>query len=400
MMAAVTAADNRAAVTVFEKNDRVGRKILSTGNGKCNFSNLDLDMDKYYCEDKEKLANMFSEFSNRQAVSFFEENGMMVRNKNGYLYPYSEQASTVLDLFRKMLKERNITVITQADIARVFFHNKKKCFIVEEKEKQYEFDRLILSCGGPAFQKAKEGMDGFQMAGKFGHTVKMLMPALVQLRAADSFLKGMAGVRATAQLELYADEKLLAVERGELQFTDYGISGIPVFQFSRNAGYAVKAGKHVAVKINLFPDYEEADFKDRIQSRYARMKEATMEEFLLGMANKKINTALLKYAGLKPESRVKELGIQRIMDFMTGFLKLTVHITDTNGMGNAQVCAGGVDFREVDGGLQSLKQPGLYFAGEILDVDGKCGGYNLQWAWTSGYLAGRNAAAYINTYEQ
>ncbi|MGN1180049.1 MAG: NAD(P)/FAD-dependent oxidoreductase [Suilimivivens sp.] len=391
MMAAVTAADYGAEVIIFEKNDRVGKKILATGNGKCNLSNLDFTMDKYYCEDKDKLKDMFSLFSNQDTLSFFERNGMMIRSKNGYLYPYSEQASTVLDIFRRLLEEKKITVITETDIADVCFHNRKKCFILQSRGQSCEFDRLILACGGPASLK-KGSLAGFQLAGKFGHTVKALVPALVQLRASDSFLKSMAGVRTQADLRLYADGKLLSQEQGELQLTEYGISGIPVFQFSREAGYALKAGKKVTVEINFFPDYEGKIYTEMIKNRFKYMKNVSVEDFLLGLTNKKINTALLKYAGIKPQMQVNSLGLQKITELMETYRKLTVHIIDTNGMENAQVCAGGVDLKEVDDKLQSLKQTGLFLAGEMLDVDGKCGGYNLQWAWTSGYIAGRNAA--------
>lgn len=395
MMAAVTAADHGAEVIIFEKSDRVGKKILVTGNGKCNLSNLDFDVDKYYCGEKEKLKNLFSLFSEQDTIAFFEKNGMMIRNKNGYLYPYSEQASTVLDVFRRMLAERKVTVLTEADITGIVFQKKNRRFVVEYKGQKQEVDRLILACGGPASQKKKEGMDGFRMAGEFAHSVKPLMPALVQLRASDSFLKGMAGVRTQACLELYADGEILSREQGELQLTDYGISGIPVFQFSREAGYALGKGKKVIVKINFFPDYGEKAFAGMLQNRFESMKNATIEEFLLGMTNKKINAALIKYAGLKPDDRIKVLGNAKVKKFLSGFQNLTVHISDTNGMENAQVCAGGVDLKEVDETLQSLKQPGLYLAGELLNVDGKCGGYNLQWAWTSGYIAGRSAAKSI-----
>lgn len=392
MMAAVTAADCGAQVTLFEKNDRVGRKILATGNGKCNLGNLDFSMDHYYCEDKEKLARMFSRFSNRDVAAFFEKNGMLVRNKNGYLYPYSEQASTVLDVFRRMLKERKIRVLTGSPAAGAFYHREKGRFVTKWGGQSYETHRLILACGGPASLKPGEGLDGFGLAEGFGHRIRPLTPGLVQLRASDGFLKGMAGVRVQAALSLYGDGELLSRERGELQLTAYGISGIPVFQFSREAGYALKKGKRVEVSIDFFPEYGEEAFDEIIEKRWERGQEASLEEFLLGMANKKINAALIKAGGLKPDTRVKDLGLSGIKRLLAGFRRLRVHIEDDNGMENAQVCAGGVGFDQVDEGLQSLKQPGLYLAGELLDVDGKCGGYNLQWAWTSGYLAGRGAA--------
>ncbi len=393
MMAAVTAAGCGAEVTVFEKNDRVGKKILATGNGKCNLGNLDFTVDKYYCEDRKKLENIFSRFSEKDTVDFFTGNGMMIREKNGYLYPYSGQASTVLDVFRKMLKRTGVLVITEAEISEVAFDRKNRVFLIKNKGRTCQFDRLILSCGGPAALKKKEGRTGFFIAKSFGHTLKDVVPGLVQLRSGDAFIRGMAGVRTQAALTLYGNDHKLSMEQGELQITDYGISGIPVFQFSREAAYALLKGSKVSVKIDFFPDYEENAFLSLVCRRFESMKDAALEEFLLGMANKKINMAMIKHAGLKPSDITGEIGLLRLKEFMMQFRNLTVHISEVNGMENAQVCAGGVSFNEVDENLQSLKQPGLYLTGELLDVDGKCGGYNLQWAWTSGYIAGKNASA-------
>ncbi len=392
MMAAVTAAEYHAEVTLFEKNDRVGKKILATGNGKCNFGNLDFSMEKYYCDDKEKLEKIFSRFSVRDTISFFEENGVFLRNKNGYLYPYSEQASTILDLFRKLLQKAGVSIITSCIITDVSFDEKKCVFGVRTEEDYFEFDNLIIACGGPASQKKGEGTFGFRLAERFGHSLKPQVPGLVQLCSKDSFIKGMAGVRAQAELQLSAENTILSMQQGELQFTDYGISGIPVFQFSRQAAYALREGKKVTVEINLFPDYEEMDFRDRMSARFEKMKEDTLEEFLLGMTNKKISTALIKYAGWKTDDKVSSLGYRRVKELLNLYRRLRVHIHAVKGMENAQICAGGVVFNEVDDNLQSLRQRGLYLTGELLDVDGICGGYNLQWAWTSGYVAGRSAA--------
>lgn len=393
-MAAIESAGHGVETVLFEKNDRVGKKILATGNGKCNLSNLDFHKNKYYCDDKEKLEKIFAAFSVEDTIAFFEKNGMMIKNKNEYLYPYSEQASTVLDVLRRMLKERKVMSITEAEITEVSFFNKKNKFLVRSREREFFFDRLILSCGGPAGQKRQTGLSGFQIAEGFGHSIKKLMPGLVQLRSKDSFIKGMAGVRLQAEIALTAEEKVIAREWGELQFTDYGISGIPVFQFSREAGYALAEGKKVSVVVNFFPDYEKEQFFSMLHNRFQGMEAASLEEFLLGMIHKKINVAMIKYMGWKPDQKIHEIGWINLKKFMSHFQNLVIHIDRTNGMENAQICAGGVDFSEVDMQLQSKKQKGLYLTGELLDVDGKCGGYNLQWAWTSGCVAGRNAAGY------
>lgn len=393
MIAAVTAADYGGTVTLIEKNERVGQKLLSTGNGKCNLSNLEFNMSKYYCRNKEKLHQIFSVFSLWDMLAFFESRGMMIRSRNGYLYPYSEQASTVLDTFRKGLDNRRIEVVTDCEILKAEYRKETNTYFVIGTGKVWEFDKLIIACGGPASQKKGEGMTGFKLAESFDHTIHKVVPGLVQLRAFDdSFFKAVSGVRCQAKIKLLSGNEVLGEEEGEVQFTDYGLSGIPVFQLSREAAYALETGKRVCVSLNLFPDMEQRTFEHQMRLRYDYYADATMEDFLLGTVNKKINQAMLKAAGLKPSDRISALGFHRVWDFIMSYRNIEVRIASTNGMEHAQVCAGGVDFEEISTEMESLKHHGLYFAGEIIDVDGKCGGFNLQWAWTSGYIAGRNAA--------
>lgn len=188
------------------------------------------------------------------------------------------------------------------------------------------------------------------------------------------------------------DGQNAACERGELQFTEYGISGIPVFQISRIAAYALQKNRSVNVVVNFFPEQEEKMFAYVCRIRYETMADKTLEEYLAGTQNKKINMVMIKQEGLKPEMSAKEAGWKRIWAMMQNYQAFPIHISDVNSMDKAQICAGGVDYAQVSVSLQSELVKGLYFTGEMLDVDGKCGGYNLQWAWTSGYIAGVNAA--------
>lgn len=393
MTAAIAAAKAGAKVTLFEKNDRVGKKILATGNGKCNLSNLEFDMDQYYCEDKEKLQKHFDLFSVWEALSFFESMGLMVKNKNGYIYPYSEQASSVLDILRMELERCRIKIITDTEITGVEYNGANRNFQLKDKNgKKYCFDKVILSCGGPASLKKGEGETGFKLAKELGHKIKPIVPGLVQLKSNDSFIKALKGVRCQADLKLMIDGRNAACERGELQFTEYGISGIPVFQMSRIAAYALQKNKSVNVIVNFFPEQEAKMFAYVCRLRYETMSDKTLEEYLVGTQNKKINMIMIKQADLKPGMRTKEAGWKRIWALMQNYQAFSIHINDVNSMDKAQICAGGVDYAQVDLSMQSEIVKGLYFTGEMLDVDGKCGGYNLQWAWTSGYIAGVNAA--------
>ena len=268
MMAAVTAADYGAEVTVFEKNDRVGKKSCwLPGNGKMQSGEILPLIPGSITAMMRKARQFFDKFSTWDTVSFFESGGMLVRNRNGYLYPCSGQASTVLDIFRKLLRERNVSLITQAAVEDPLYDGKRGQFLVKAHNESFWFDSLILSAGGPASQKKGGGHSGFAMAERFGHKIHALAPGLVQLRSKEAFLKGMAGVRAHGDAALYIDEKEVSREAGEVQFTETGISGIPVFQFSRTAAYGLMEGKKVAVKINFFPDYEKKAFEYLFRQR-------------------------------------------------------------------------------------------------------------------------------------
>lgn len=418
LMAAVAAAENGAEVTVYERNDRVGKKILATGNGKCNFSNTDFSVEDYY-GDRKKLAGYFEQFGVEDAVHFFEGAGMLVKERNGYLYPLSEQASTVLDILRAEAAAGKVKIVTDTQIAEIAKNKKNGMFRLHPAAGREEYHAVIIACGGCAAPKTGSDGSGFQLAKSMGHRIMPTAPALVQLRCSDDFFKMVAGVRCEAGLKLYAEDRrklcrkesgvseknrqaengnvsgeweLLQEERGELQLTDYGISGIPVFQFSRQAAYALQEKRKVMVYIDLLPGMEEESFRQMCTRRMQQIKGRTVEDFLLGMANKKINMMMIKLAGLKPSEAAENISHKVLKKLLYSYKELCVHVSAPNPFENAQVTAGGVPLDEVGERLESVKVPGLYLAGEVLDVDGRCGGYNLQWAWTSGYIAGKSAA--------
>ena len=218
------------------------------------------------------------------------------------------------------------------------------------------------------------------------------VPALVQLRCREEYMKAVAGVRLDGEVTLYIDEEEICRERGEVQLTDYGLSGIPVFQLSRYASYALSDNKNVQVKLNVLPGFSEEEFKEFCTNRTVQNPEQTAEDFFLGICNKKLLLLFMKLAGIKPTDRINNISHEsklRMFGYMRNFL---LNVTATNSFEQAQVCAGGLDMNAVDDNLQLKSYPGIYVVGELLDVDGRCGGYNLQWAFASGYVAGCNAA--------
>ena len=389
IMAAITAAKYGAAVTLFEATNRIGNKILLTGNGKCNFSNLYLDKSCYYCQDMVFLENIFNNFSSVDCKAFFEELGMLVKDKNGYLYPLGEQAAIVLDVLRMELKRWNVSVLTESKVVRLV--KDKDAFVLGiENGDEYIFDKVILCTGGRSYPKTGSDGNGYKLAKKLGHHIFPTVPALVQLVGCDNFYKTVTGVRSEGCVTLYVDGKSLKTERGEIQFTDYGISGIPIFQLSRMAAYALMDNKSVKIVANVLPDFDDELLDKFIKNRIKLHKSNSIEEFMCGLSNKKLGLWAMKQAGYKGHEKIETLSFADLKNLVLHLKNMNFHIIDTKGYDTAQVTAGGVFVEELNENMQSKHINGLYFAGEMVDVDGICGGYNLQWAFASGYVAGKD----------
>ena len=390
--AAITAARLGARVTILERNDRPGKKILATGNGKCNLGNQKLAVSEYYTSgDPGFVAECLERFGTKQTIRFFEELGLGVKDKNGYLYPACEQASAVLDVLRYEAAALGVRLITECRVRRIEADRGSGKILVWGDDDRYSFDSLVLACGGRAAPKTGSDGNGFFLAGQLGHSMVPVVPALVQLRCREDFFKSVAGVRAEAVVRLLTQLGEFS-ERGELQLTDYGISGIPVFQLSRTVNYILQGQKEVEVSIDFLPWYTKEEFGSLCTARRQRLGNRTAEEFFTGLVHKKLILLLLRLAGLKAGESVDEADPEKIERFYRLCRDFRVHVTGSNSFDSAQVCAGGIPLCEITESMESRKAPGIYLAGEILDVDGKCGGYNLQWAWCSGFLAGQGAA--------
>lgn len=378
LVAAVMAARGGAEVTVLEHKDRVGKKILMTGNGRCNLTNVSGFYGKYFSSDEislKKIYNALERFGADDTVKFFKDIGVFTKEKrDGGIYPVSEQASCVLDALRSECAQLGVKIITNADVSNL---------------RSVRGDRLILAAGGKAAPSTGSDGSGYALAKGLGHSIVTPLPALVQLRCEGDFFKSVAGVRAQAGITLYIDGKKAACEEGELQLTDYGISGIPVFQFSRLAARALHEKKKCEVEINFMTQVSEKDLGGPLEERYGGK---TVEALLGGMVHKKIASLICRRHKLDSRQTVSDAGEKRVRKYIDELRHFRVKITSANSFDNAQVCSGGVPLGEVSDCFRSLKAPNVYIVGELLDCDGICGGYNLQWAWTTGVIAGRNAA--------
>lgn len=395
MMAAISAASHGAEVTILEGGDRVGRKILATGNGKCNFTNSHMENTCFRSNSTADISPFLAEFGHTGTLAFFESLGMLYKNKNGYFYPASEQASTVLDVLRFKIEEEkaHIKVLTDKK-ARALTYQKNGSVKVMCGTECFVFDRVILACGSKASPKTGSDGSGYQLIRslKCGCDIIDVVPALVQLRCKETYLKSVSGVRTEGRISLRVKDHVVYEESGEIQLTEYGVSGIPVFQLSRFASYACMKGERVSVTLDFMPGQDEETLLRYLLGRKDAMKDRTAEQFYAGLLNKKLCMLLGKLAGISPEQSLSEVPEEAIKAFVGLLKKWTLTVDKPNGFDMAQVCAGGLSMAEINAHFCLKKCPSVYVCGELLDVDAICGGYNLQWAWTSGYLAGKYAS--------
>ncbi len=401
LTAAIFAARNGQQVTILEHKDRVGKKILMTGNGKCNLTNTNDFRGKYYSSNQKSLQRIYDtlvRFGADDTRAFFEKMGLYTKEKkDGGVYPVSEQASAVLDVLRGECERLGVQVRTGCEVCGIAPQKQDRnvravCQGKDGKKRQatFSYDKLILAAGGKAAPVSGSDGSGYLLAASLGHSVVKPLPALVQLRCAGGFFKSVSGVRAQAGLTLYIEGRAAAFEEGELQLTDYGISGIPVFQFSRMAARALDAGKACEVGIDFLPYVQETDRDCFAQKNAddAAFGYKTVEALLAGMVHKKVASMICRKHKTGADLTVVQAGKDAVLGCIYELFDFRVKIVGTNPFENAQVCSGGVPIGEVDDCFASKLCKDVYLIGELLDCDGICGGYNLQWAWATGAIAG------------
>lgn len=394
LFAAIIAARQGAKVTILEKNQRVGKKILATGNGRCNLTNVNMEISHFHGQNPKFAYSALKTFDKDQTIQFFEELGITHKvEEGGKVFPYSNQASSVLDVLRYEIERLGIETIVEAEVKEI--RNKKKGFELLSKDGQKFFaERVILSTGGKAAPNLSSNGAGYILAQKLGHTLVEPFPALVQLKLAEPFLKQIKGIKFVGRAELILHGKSQAQEEGEILFTDYGISGPPILQLSRLAADNLRKGREVWLKVVLIDKWSPEELSQYLENRWTANPSKSLFFSLVGFINKQLIPVLLKEAGIadinKPVAEISNREKNSIKEILQGW---RFKVVGTNNWAQAQVTAGGIDVREVNPAtMESKLVPGLFFAGEVLDIDGDCGGYNLQWAWSSAYLAGTNAA--------
>ena len=386
LIAAISAARSKAEVSIYERCDRVGRKILATGNGRCNYTNINADIKNYHGENPDFVRDAKNSFWVEETKAFFEELGMLTKVENeGKAYPYSLQASAVLDVLRFEAERLGINIITDFEVSELK-KTDKGFFIKAYSGEVARADKVILAAGGKASPSLGSNGSGYDIAKALGHTITKTFPALVQVRTETELVKALKGIKTDAAVR-YKNGNIRAESVGEVLFCDYGLSGPAVFNISR----LCSEYKNGEIILDLLPEIDYNSLRELLKKR--RSQKRNLENFFVGMINKKIGMTVMKYAGVLPYSRNADtLSDKEINRLCEGLKSFKLKVTGTMSWNNAQVTAGGIATDEVDSKtFESKLCPGLYIVGEILDIDGDCGGYNLQWAWAGGFIAGKSA---------
>ena len=390
MMAAITARKSGKEVVVLERKDRILKKVLITGNGRCNITNVNANISNYFGKNVSSVENILNSFNPQDTMDFFNGLGIMCNEENrGKVYPLSGQASSVVDALRFEAERLGVRIETEFYVRKI----EKEGFkfkIYSEERKKIEAGRVIIAAGGQSYPELGSNGSGFELAKELGHSVTKLSPSIVQLKSEKHQVKGLQGIKTDVAVTAYGDNKKICTYDGELLFTDYGISGNVVF----NISFVMPLYKNIEFEIDFMEKFDYNELYEILKERKKIMSHLTMENYFNGMINKKLGQFLSKISGIEKLSKpVKDLNDSEIRKLCTVLKKYRIKILETTGFKNAQVTAGGVSLDEVNSEtLESKIVKGLYFSGEVLDVYGECGGFNLQWAWASGYIAGKNAA--------
>lgn len=386
MLAALTAAqDASRKVILLERQQRVGKKLLSTGNGRCNLTNTGAALKNYHGEQSRFAESALTRFPPEKVLEFFASLGLLTQEEyGGRVYPFSNSANSVVDVLRFALEQRGVEVHTSCTVQSL--RRTKSGFLAECGEERFTADAVIVACGGMAGGKVGGVKDGYELLKSLGHSCTRLSPSLVQVTCDSDLPRALKGVRCEASLRLCHGRETLDESKGELQFTEKGISGPAVFDLSRTAA---RAGEHTQVHCRLLPLSVEETLA-WLKKRRSGFPQLEAGELLTGMLHNRLGRMLVKRSGIdcaKPCAGLTDSEL-RALAALCGDLVLPVR--GTEGFDNAQVTAGGIRTSEFSAQtLESRLVPGLYACGEVLDIDADCGGYNLQWAWSSGYVAGR-----------
>lgn len=389
LVASIYAKEKNNEVILLERNNECAKKILVTGNGRCNYYNENQDLKHYNSDNNELLSQIINEENITEILNFFNKIGIVPKIKNGYYYPYSNQATSIKNALINEAKRKKVNIINNTYVEKIIKENDK--YKVITNNETYIVDSLIIATGSKAFPKTGSDGNGYELVRKLNHALIEPTPALTGLRGKEKYFKEWQGIRSDVKISLYNNEKLIKEEEGEIQLTDYGISGICTFNLSRHANKLLSKNVKPYVIINFLPILENNKEK-WFDERNKTMQNRTIDELLDGILNYKLTNVILKILNIKKDTKYSELTQYQKNELIEKITNFKLEITGSNSFDISQVCMGGVPLTEINTKtMESKINKNIFIVGELLDVDGECGGYNLTFAWITGMLAGKNS---------
>ncbi len=409
MVAAVAAARRGGRVLVLERMRRVGKKLLATGNGRCNLSNENLGIECYHGSNSFFVENVIMHMELTKTRAFFEDLGLPTRvEEEGKIFPLSGQASSVLDVLRYELDRLGVEVRCETNVSEIRKNSPSRKPPKKIKDRkivppftclctngdEHPADAVVIAAGGKSAPNMGSNGGGFKIAEKLGHRLVPPFPALVRIQLQSPHLKRLKGLKIEAEAAISVDGVSLRTEKGEVLFTNFGVSGPPILQLSRIVSEPRRGGAELTLRLDLFPETPQEELEKLITRRIAHAPHKTAEFSFVGLVHKRLIPVFFKEAGIENlQAPCGELSKQTVAAIAKVMKNWTFLCSGVQSWMDSQVTAGGVDTGEVNPEtMESKIAPGVFFAGEVLDVDGDSGGYNLQWAWSSGHLAGARAA--------
>ncbi len=389
LTAAIFSKTDKNEVIVLERNNVCGKKILVTGNGKCNYWNTDQNINHYHSTNAEYLKNIITPKIGDDVLNFFSKIGIVPKVKNGYYYTLSNQATSIQTSLILEAKLRGVTIKNNEFVKEIVKKNDK--YYIKTEINNYIADKLVIATGSKAVPKTGSDGNGYELANHLGHTIVKPLPALVQLNGVGNYFKEWAGVKQDVKVTLLENNIKLREEYGEINLTDYGLSGICVMQLSGSIARGIDSGKEEVVEINFLPWIEnEENFIEWMDNRNKLVLNRTITQLLDGVLNYKLVNLFIKKSKIKQDDKWEKISIELKKVLASNIISFKQKIISTNSFDKAQVCSGGVPLSEINvNTMESKNNKNLYFVGEILDVDGDCGGYNLGFAWMSALIAGK-----------
>ena len=392
LMAALTAAKAGANVTVYEHNKSVGKKILASGNGRCNIINTTAFATDYFGENPDFVTHALNTMPFSSFEKFALSIGLVLNAKDdGRCYPLSDEAKSVQIAFSEAVKEAGVVIHTEHRVTKII--KEENTFIIDVNDMQLKFDKVLIATGSEAAPQLGATADGYDFAKSFGHTIAATYPSLVQLHIDSDIHHKMAGVKTVAEVTLYLNGKPEEKAIGDTLFTRYGISGLSILDLSQKASLALLEYQHVAVGINLLPQFNRQALTVMLEKLFAAVPHHTLENALTGMISTKIVSHLLQSTKINPTAKAETLNKKQIKKLAHQLQDWRFEIVDTHGFKHAEVSGGGVSTKEIEEKtMESKLVSGLYFSGEVIDIVGRRGGYNFNFAWASGMISGQQLA--------